>query len=200
MVGGSCAVAGGRGAGAGAAGAGPQPATGNRVFGPGVIGADPTLGTDADAPPAPGGGAPGARADEGGRYGAQGVSQVDCPGARVRGPGRACRGGARGAEPAAPRACQRAERCAAAGSLWSLGCAARPYVGTLAGLWQPNPGSALLISPSCAPMLRERAGHVCSCAFMHLRPTHTVYRQGLQASSAAGDSEEARRSPQSRWA
>jgi hypothetical protein len=76
MVGGTCADAGGRGAGAGAAGAGPQPAAGNRVFGPGVIGADPTLGTDADAPPAPGGGAPGARADDGGRYGAQGVSQV----------------------------------------------------------------------------------------------------------------------------
>ncbi|KAK9819157.1 hypothetical protein WJX81_007920 [Elliptochloris bilobata] len=84
MVGGNSPCAGGRASQAGAAGAGPQPAGGNCLFGPGVIGSDPTLGFDAgfDAPAA-GGSLPGARSEEGGRYGAQGVSQVVLEGALV---------------------------------------------------------------------------------------------------------------------
>ena len=75
MLGGS-SRAGGRGAQTGNSGAGAQQAAGNWVFGPGVIGTDPTLGLDADPGPPAGSGLPGARLEEGGRYSAQGVSQV----------------------------------------------------------------------------------------------------------------------------
>lgn len=75
MLGGS-SPAGGRGAQTGGAGAGARQAAGNCVFGPGVIGTDPTLGLDADPGPPAGGGPPGARPEEGGRYSVQGVSQV----------------------------------------------------------------------------------------------------------------------------
>lgn len=76
MVGGSSPGVGNRASQLGGGGAGPQPAMGNRLFGPGVIGSDPTLGFDTDPAPAAGCGLPGARADEGSRYSAQGVSQV----------------------------------------------------------------------------------------------------------------------------
>ena len=75
MVGGS-SPAGGRSGQQGGAGAGAQQAAGNCVFGPGVIGTDPTLGLDADFGPPVGGSLPGPRLEDGGRYSAQGVSQV----------------------------------------------------------------------------------------------------------------------------
>jgi hypothetical protein len=197
MVGGSCADAGGRGAAAGAAGAGPQPAAGNRVFGPGVIGADPTLGTDADAPPAPGGGAPGARADEGGRYGAQGVSQVGRPGARAEPwpclPGRGAQGGAYRAPRVSTSRATRFSGERAAAELCSA-CLRWRIAGRAVA---SNLGSGAACAPSCPLRLGERAGHARNRACTHLRATHTVARQGVQMPSAASGSKWAR---QSRWA
>lgn len=106
MVGGSSPGAGNRASQLGGGGTGPQPATGNRLFGPGVIGSDPTLGFDTDPAPVAGCGLPGARADEGGRYSAQGVSQVRSLDSAGHEPHRVCRraAGIEGGQPSGHKA------------------------------------------------------------------------------------------------